>query len=644
MDFLKERGATGRNWDVINNDQELRFKFHPEFFISSKPDAIAGLAIAARKAPSDPPYARQILEAIYNEFGPSEEFRKELGKFEKVSKDAIGPAASKYFKEHNTPFLEQGGILKKAKENIQKENVRVYSRFKRIIMRVDPYFALAGAAVEPVTEAYSVEMRSVVDENGIDRWTPDSIPRGKDLDSFIREKIIKHTAGSQFELEERSRNIKRAVESGSSQLFTRPNLELSISKERIKEDLYAHLHQDTTSDSEVLADVLEAYRTALTYIASEGRNSYEVVDHWREVRKTGKPADFAGDENDKLEKTVSFDRAFRKVVERHRADAGKASIVVRQALGPIMARMIEEKAQFIGETFPLHPGKVIFYDEGKRKLVSLPQRLREEVERQKKVQTSGELQQAQQRQVIMRGEILLQIVEDCRKLFAEVTPEKMEAMYPLLTAGAVTSERNETALALSQAAQSSGDIANNLDKIFAAKVEFSVPEGADALLQELAKTLGIEISFEYTSLGTKKKVKIPGVEMYRLLQDKSTPDILKRKIASFVLRKFVGYPPDLNKTPDILGGLSLSRRQELIDFRNRIPPSDPFFDLTTDKDFRPEEARKIIKLRLKGVHPDVNEDSQTKREATFLYNEMNAYMDVLGQEQGKGIWESMRDI
>jgi hypothetical protein len=348
-----------RDFDVVNNAKELRFSLYPNFFMSSRPNALSGLAIAARKAPSDPQYAMQILEAIYNEFGPSDEFMRELRRFEVESLKAIPAAAATYFAKEKIPLFRQPGILARGIQHIQKENQNVYKRFKGIIKRVDPFFALAGAAVDPVSKAYGVEMRSDISEDDTDRVTPNSIPKGKDLSTFIREEIIRDTGGTQFELEDRSRNIEKAVESGSAQLFTRPNLELSISKERIREDLEAHLHQETTSDSEVLADVLEAYRTALTYIATEGRNSYPALDHWKEVKKTGKPADFDGEHREKLEKNDYFDSVLKKVVERYRVDADEASILVRRALGPIMARVIEEKAQFIGETFPLHPGKVI---------------------------------------------------------------------------------------------------------------------------------------------------------------------------------------------------------------------------------------------------------------------------------------------
>lgn len=240
--------------------------------------------------------------------------------------------------------------------------------------------------------------------------------------------------------------------------------------------------------------------------------------------------------------------------------------------------------------------------------------------------------------------MLLEILGNCQKLFGDIKPEEMAAMFPLLGDGLLVADNQTTALALSQASQSSSAIANNIDNAFKAKVEFPLPKGADSLLQDLAKTLGKEIGVEYTSMGTEKKVQIPGTELYRFLQDKKTPDGLKRKIASFILRKFVGYPPDLNKTPDILGQLDAGRRQELIDFRTKIPADDPYFDITSDTNFKPEEAKKIIRLRLKLVHPDVNEDSETKRQATFLYNETIAYMDGLEKEKRQGIWATMKDI
>ncbi|KKU82468.1 MAG: hypothetical protein UY10_C0032G0004 [Microgenomates group bacterium GW2011_GWA2_47_8] len=638
----REGPTTGRSWGVINNAQELRFRLHPEFFISSRPEGLEGLAIAARMADRDPQYAQEILRSLYHEYGPSDDFMNDFKKFQALSYGALPSALQNYFSEHNTPLLERPGLLIKALDTLKRESAAVVRRFDRIVFRADPFCAMARAAVAPVDYGDSVEIDSDITYDDRDRWTPDSIPEGKGLNEWIEGEMLRETKGSQFKLTDSARRIRETVTKGDVSLFTRPSLELVMSKERMREEVYGNLRQETKADSEILADVLDVYRTALTYIATGGSNSYPMLDHWRELRKTGKK-DYR-DGYQQLGKSPAFDSVFAGVLKHHQGDAEKASILVARALSPIMARMIEEKAQFINETFPLHPGKIIWFDDNKKKIVSLPERLREELEKQRKVSFTGELEQAQHKQVIEQGEILLDILGDCQKLFGDVKPEAMAAMYPLLTDGSLTADRQTTSLALSQAAQSSDAIAGNLDRTFAAKVEFSVPEGADDLLQELARTLGKEIGFEYTSLGIEKKVKIPGVEMYRLLQDKSTPDILKRKIASFAFRKFVGYPPDLNKNPDILGELDATRRQELIEYRSRIPASDPFFDIIADKDFRPAEAKKITRLRLKLVHPDVNKDSETKREATFLYNEIMAYMDVLEQERGQGIWASMKDI
>ncbi len=632
-------GAPSRPWAVIDNQKELRIKLAPPFFISSHPEALDAMAVAARRGPIDPDYASAILNSIYHELGPSDAFMKDFDKFGEAAIRMLPGQLLRYFREEKTPLLDQPGLSLKALQFRKEEIGRVTERFRDIITRVDPFFAMARAAVEPV-KAYGDEIVSDISEKKEPDFPPERLTGGQKLDRYLQEKILDTTRSQSYRLVDSVKNIKGALAQPTASFFTRPSLELSISKEQMQQTGSTFIRQETRADSEVLADVLYVYRTALAYIATGGSNSFPVLDHWRELSR-GKKTE-GGYE---LVKTGGFAEAFKGVLAHHQADAEKASLLIRQALSPVLARIIEERAQFPGETFPLHPQRIIWFDRNKRTSVDLVTAVREELERQRRATPSGELGQAQHQAKIKQGEVLLDVLEDCRRLFGEVTPEQMEAMYPLLTAGpaGLEAERNITALALSQAASGTDGILGNIDRAFNTTIDFPLPEGADEALKELAQTLGKEIGFEYLSLGEERKMKVSGKEMYRLLQDKGVPDGLKRKVASFCLRKFVGYPPDLAKTPDILGPISETRRREIIDFRNRLQ-QDPFVDITSDEAFDPKEAKKIVKLRLRTVHPDVNTESELKRQATFLYNEVMNYMDDLEREKREGIWATLTDI
>ena len=515
------------------------------------------------------------------------------------------------------------------------------------VSEADPYFTMADAVVRPVALDEDGVLSTFLYADGTDKLTPTELPvhEANRLDEAILAMIIQDTeiSSTMWSIDGIVRRIGKVIgRTEEARIFTRPRATVSIAKWAIRDSGGSMVHIDTSSDSEILFDVMSLYRAALAYVATEGRSSYPNLSHWQHM-KVGRA--LRGSEKVSLVKEQAFDAELQNVVAQHKSDAHVASALIRQTLGPVVGRIIEERAQFPEDTsFPLTPRAILLRDATGRP-VSLDKAVKQvaEIHRTRLTRKfSSELERAQHEAVVSLGDKIATSLALCAGLFGKVSVEQMAGMYPLLASG-LSKFRSEHALSLSQAASQTDAILGQVERVMSGNVDIHLDAESTEYLRELSQALEGSFTISFSQVGDTKQAKINGDELYRILQDAKAPFDLRRRVASFLLRKFVGYPPDLDRTPDILGKISSERKEEFQDFRGRLP-TEPFTDIVSDPSFSPTEAKRMVRVRLKSVHPDVQRGSTVAGEATLLFNDLMAYLNELERERGEGLAATLKDI
>lgn len=643
-------GGLASRLSVRETETDITLTVPPEFFISAHPLALDGLTAASRAAAAQPERAKAILSAVYEKWGPGDALEKALEPKVRglaLSSDSLSHAVDFAMDTGGRKFGLKAIVGAFVKRQRQEEVKHTLARVTERVDKADPYFAMADAVVRPVAIDEDEALSAFVYADGRDQLTPDTLPREQAvmIVAVLQQMVIEQTQSSSvgWFIDRITQRIGKLIrKEGEARIFTRPRATVSIHKQSVRDSGGSSVDITTSSDSEILFGVMGLYRAALAYVVTEGRSSYPQLSHWQHLT-IGRAS--RGAEAVPLVKGPGFAGELKNVVAQHEADARLASGLIRQTLGPVVAHIIEERSQFPDDTaFPLNPRSILLRDASGRAL-SLDRAVEHVLANRRARVSAGrlsDLEYAQHQTAVAVGEKIGASLALCAGLFGKVSVEQMVEMFPLLPSG-LAEFRDEHALALSQAAVQKGAILGHVERVTSGKVDIDLDAGSETYLKGLVQALGGEFTISFTQIGEMRQAKIPGDELYRILQDAKAPFDLRKRVASFLLRKFVGYPPDFSKTPDILGKISMERRGELQEFRGRLP-NEPFTDIVSDPSFSPAEAKKMVRVRIKSIHPDVQRDNLVAGEATLLFNDLMEFLDELERERGEGLAATLTDI
>ncbi len=670
--------------ECVETSESFLIKVKPSSYMSAQPEILDELAIISRKRNASPLEIGHDLRRVYRDLWGREGEITEAILAEAIKLSTKGVAVIKDVVDSIKFGIEQApGPLSKAGsavfgtvlaplmfrwygENRRDNTERTFKNATRAIAEADPYWTMTNALMMPMRGGPSSyhyhEFREVVPDH------PKTQSKKEiSLQQFInaeKRKMIERTDKEAGYNIDETLDILRKATPGVTPIFSRAEAIIRILKKHLKVGGYANIDFESSTDTDLLPAILRFYRKAFAYISSGGKNIFPILDHWYHL-KLGLGTKYKiGVIVEALAEDVSaigslrdivlvpgdgFDRTVARIKVTQSLQRERATQLFREALGPPISMVIDQRGQFPEDAeFPLGPFSIIFrngrggFDNIHSALNSVIKQKRIKLEANK---DKTSLEYLQEEAELKIGINYLLIIDRIHELFSKLSPAQRERMFPALPSGETTaaSTLSEMQMALEETRGQGGKAVTAMETIYNAPLQIPLSEASSNVIAEqyaatvreeqasVSETLDTYHTISYAVMGSEGVMNIPGNKILATLQDKRAPLELKAKVASLALRKLVGFPPDLEKFPHILGTLSADEEAAIRALRSSLTNDKPYEDMISDPNFSIALAQKLIRTRLKSVHSDlaVQRDEVDPRsgELTRVYTGLLQYLD-----------------